>query len=510
MCTDSPLASENTSRPWRDDERGGIAVMVGLFALIFASVTWAVLAAAQRHTVGRQLYNVADSLALAGAAMVLEQGAEGDTVRNWDQLVAMVGKPNAPGQAFSASARVMPDKDATRERRLVEVTVEADHDSSLGTQHYKIVSYAYVFEKLEQEDERRAVVLVLDASGSMARGRGQSARNKKDLWGMLQEVVTEFVALHLPVRTGMLVFNSDLQLHVLPHRKYICFDDEDLLVVPGRKICDVEQLTKDQQKDHWRRWCGASERPDDPKKIDTDNPVTCEHSLKAIEAAMGQVKPKGGTNLKEALELAQDLLARSGAPKHTAALITDGNPTRGGILGFLFNERAARIAATNLRKAGSDLHAIETRARKTSSSSDFLQEIAGPGAGREGAPDDEVGPFRTDVCPGKGGEQSEASEGDNGFYHAVSRMDEVGEVLDGLVNAVCAYGPLNLRQGEPVGVYLLLGAEEKKLELCKDYHLRGGLLMLNKQACQDLGKGAGNRLMIRWGRPRLTSGPGGP
>lgn len=512
-----------TQRDWRDNERGGIAVMVGIFALLMATTTWALLAAVQRHSVDRHLHHVADSLALAGAAMVLEQGVEGDVVRNWDSLVATVGRPNASGQPFTARARVIYVKDEKRERRLVEVTVESDLDSVLGRRHYRIVSYAYVSERL-YTDEWPVLVLVLDASNSMGATRYDSKFNKKtSLWKKLQNVVDAFLNLQMPVRTGVVAFNDDVAATVAPAASKVTFYEGATEKVPASMsdadIC-VKDTTADPSAAGAQQAGGAAPAASGKGKSKTAmrelRSLTCASNRQAIRSALRWLKVffmpfdkrKGSTNIKAGLDGAREMLAAPAffEASKRAVTVSDGEPSAGGsmwwwvpFLGKPTDKEAAFTAGKKLRetkKNGVGLFSIETAARHEGKSK-FLIELSGPPL-VAGEPDT--------GNPSCGDEQKVQYP----FYMRVAQMDDVDTILIQLAKAICSYGPLKMSEGDPIAVYLETPQGDTKLKEGTDYELCSGWVQLSKERCRTLGQNSDQHLVIRWGRPRLTSGPDGP
>ncbi|MBW2736287.1 MAG: VWA domain-containing protein [Deltaproteobacteria bacterium] len=528
------VACKPTPRPERherDNEHGGIAVMVGLFALIFASVTWAMLAAAQRHMVGRQLHNVADSLALAGAAMVLEQGANGDQVKNWNLLVARVGKPNAPRQDFTARARVLRVKDKKKERRLVEVTVEADHRSTLGSLHFRVVSYGYVNERL-YSDEWPVLVLVLDATGSMKKQGGQGKRGKVDLWKRLKEVIRQFLGLGLPARVGLVAFNQYVASWVSPgsarggsHVAHFPKPPKGMLW--GTKYHDCRQVVSSADSD--QELCDEAAKgktsqalgpsvPSPKKKArgqgnkpkaerELRETISCRTHSQALLTALKYIEPNNATNLKLPLEKAAELLRQRPYVQASkrAVIVSDGVATDGGsvfswvpFFGGASDQEVAITAAKALRRLkaeGAALFAIETARYKRKT--EFLIKLAGPPL-IAGEPD----PGNPSCGTGL--------EVEHPFYKQLLSMSDVSASLLRLSQALCTFGPLKVQDGDPVAVYLTTPQQDKKLEQGKDYDLCAGWVQLTTDTCRKIGTQKDHELVIRWGRPRLTSGPDGP
>lgn len=306
-------------------EQGGIALVTALLLTVLVGVAVAIVIFGQLAFHRRKLQSAADALALASAYSLEERGEPLRAARD------AVGFADRNSQLAVRTEFLAPRERRAQRLADVGVRVNATFDFGVGTallgRLFPLVATARAqISTAEFGAVWPMVVVVLDASQSMS--YPILASNGRSAFQVMQDVLTAYAALTLPVRNGLVIFND--------------------IVIPG----------------------------------DTAPPATNVSNAAAIGTALGASVPNGRTNASAALNRARALFAGLGGGRNVI-LISDGEPTMGGVCppngACHFDAGIAAAAALRARNQGSAaIFSVEIRRTNyATQASDFMIGVSG-------------------------------------------------------------------------------------------------------------------------------------
>jgi Mg-chelatase subunit ChlD len=457
----------STAPSLRSNETGAVALTVALALTLLVSLCFLLLHYGMLRTVRRELQNAADSIALAGAISVRDHGLAAGGQLDLGGLPGVVGS-QVTRVPFQTTLEVRPYE--PQGRVVVEARLTAEYQSpfnpfSSSPLLFTVSSFSEVHQT-SFGDRWPVTVVLLDASGSM--GEKLDEDPSVTLFQALASLVDAYATNPFPVRTGVLVFNSDIVARVEP-------------------------------------------------------PPSDQANAEAIRAALASVRPRGSTDLRKAFDTAAEMLAPfTDVKQRSAVLISDGKPTAGGrwhwpswddLWPFDSPKETAMEAVRRLHAvepSGASVFTIETRPKIS-----LPWWIPGPLHGLLGG---EPGTsFMIEVSGGP------YKNNDPAFYAQVTGLTDVQGFLAAMSYHVCRFGPLEQMPGaggeqpDPISVHLRAGDSERPLLEVENstsdphtpsYAVREGIgstwVVLSMGACYELGRDASARVVIRWGQPRLT------
>jgi Flp pilus assembly protein TadG len=464
-CTGERKPAVNVARPGgpralRCGEAGGIVLLVAFLLPVLVGLALAVVVIGQHAYHARKLQNAADALALAAAYSLEEHGLpyRGAT----DAL------PLATANSELVVQSTFPAPVVQAARTLVEVPVQlrASFDFGVATPLMDRVFPLRARARAQIStavfgDVWPVVVMVLDASDSMK--YPILAANGRSAFQVMQSVLTEYSALTLPVRNGLVVFNDAVTQNAAP-------------------------------------------------------PASNTSNAAAVGAALSGASPSGRTNATAALNAARtQVTGLTGG--HNVILISDGEPTLGGACpphaACHFDAGTAAADALRSRAQGAAaIFGVEIRRTNyATQASDFM--IAVSGAPGTAGNDSTMRYLAQDTV------------GITMFISGLTRaLCAFGPIRPGAGAAADAWRPrpvapdlLNPRQrlytfiretnGNDTAVPLLADNDRDRhptdpgFEYWRDAALGEDWIILTLATCQYLGLDGGRRVVVRWDDAQL-------
>lgn len=317
-------ARSRRAEPRRRHEQGGIALVTALLLTVLVGVAVAILIFGQLAFHRRKLQSAADALALASAYSLEERGEPLQAARD------AVGFADRNSQLAVRTEFLAPRERRAQRLADVGVRVNATFDFGVGT---ALLGRLFPLVATARAQISTAVfgavwpmvVVVLDASQSMS--YPILASNGRSAFQVMQDVLTAYAALTLPVRNGLVIFNDAVTRDAAP-------------------------------------------------------PATNVSNAAAIGTALSLGFPSGRTNASAALNRARTRFAGLGGGRNVV-LISDGEPTLGGLCppnaGCHFDAGIAAAAALRARTQGSAaIFSVEIRRTNyATQASDFMIGVSG-------------------------------------------------------------------------------------------------------------------------------------